>query len=356
MRYLLSILTILAIIGTVWYNNHLTAQHEQNVNELNSQLEKLQLTTEPKINNLERKLKETYDTLDLEEETFRNKRDALETILKQTQAQQERTAQQNAERALRRKKAAVETALANRELTAKEWEVTLATFKTRRAEIAKLLDKNKQQITLNNQKLADIIKRDTEDIARREDAMKSAARASMASGRAGGRGTSYAIIEAKENMEKKHKDMTKAVALQNRTLMESIDTMEKELVQMDRAEEKFMQSNSPHNKPVTHLEHSEEFVAKVPVEEKAHQDILKLHEEYKLSVKKLQNTINNFQETKKSLETRLSDGRRDINKQKMDNADKHQQRLRNAQFTGYAIIGILAVLTLISFSITNRYA
>ena len=186
--------------------------------------------------------------------------------------------------------------------------------------------------------------------------MKSAARASMASGRAGGRGTSYAIIEAKENMEKKHKDMTKAVALQNRTLMESIDTMEKELVQMDRAEEKFMQSNSPHNKPVTHLEHSEEFVAKVPVEEKAHQDILKLHEEYKLSVKKLQNTINNFQETKKSLETRLSDGRRDINKQKMDNADKHQQRLRNAQFTGYAIIGILAVLTLISFSITNRYA
>ena len=128
MRYLLSILTILAIIGTVWYNNHLTVQHDQNVNELNSQLEKLQLTTEPKINNLERKIKESYDTLDLEEETFRNKRDALETILKQ------RTAQQNAERALRRKKAAVETALANRELTAKEWEVTLATFKTRRAE------------------------------------------------------------------------------------------------------------------------------------------------------------------------------------------------------------------------------
>ena len=124
MRYLLSILTILAIIGTVWYNNHLTVQHDQNVNELNSQLEKLQLTTEPKINNLERKIKESYDTLDLEEETFRNKRDALETILKQTQAQQERTAQQNAERALRRKKAAVETALANRELTAKEWEVT----------------------------------------------------------------------------------------------------------------------------------------------------------------------------------------------------------------------------------------
>ena len=76
----------LAIIGTVWYNNHLTVQHDQNVNELNSQLEKLQLTTEPKINNLERKIKESYDTLDLEEETFRNKRDALETILKQTQA------------------------------------------------------------------------------------------------------------------------------------------------------------------------------------------------------------------------------------------------------------------------------
>lgn len=86
----------------------------------------------------------------------------------------------------------------------------------------------------------------------------------MASGRAGGRGTSYAIIEAKEAMEKKHRNMNKAVALQNRKLMESIDTMEKELVQMDRAEEKFMQLNSPHNKPVAHLEHSEEFVQKCP--------------------------------------------------------------------------------------------
>ena len=186
--------------------------------------------------------------------------------------------------------------------------------------------------------------------------MRSAARASMASGRAGGRGTSYAIIEAKEAMEKKHRNMNKAVALQNRKLMESIDTMEKELVQMDRAEEKFMQLNSPHNKPVAHLEHSEEFMEKVPVGEKAHQDLLKLHEEHKLSVKKLQNTINDLLDAKNSLETRLSDVRRDINKQKMDIQDKHQQRLRNAQFTGYAIIGILAILTLISFSFTNRYA
>lgn len=356
MRYLLSILTILAIIGTVWYNNHLTAQHDQSVTALNSQLEKLQLTTEPKINNLEGKLKDTYDTLDLEEETFRNKRDALETIIAQTQAQQERTAQQNAERSLRRKKAAVQIAVANRELSAKEWEVTLATFKTRRAEIAKLLDKNKQQITLNNQKLAEIIKRDTEDIARREDAMRSAARASMASGRAGGRGTSYAIIEAKEAMQKKHGNMTKAVTLQNKKLMDSIDTMEKELVQMDRAEERFMQSNSPHNKPTTNLEHSEEFVAKMPAGEKSAQDLLKLHEEHKLTVKKIQRTINDLLETKSSLESRFNDTRRDINKQKMDIQDKHQQKLRNTQFTGYAIIGILAVLTLISFSFTNRYA
>ena len=35
--------------------------------------------------------------------------------------------------------------------------------------------------------------------------MRSAARASMASGRAGGRGTSYAIIEAKEAMAKLNK-------------------------------------------------------------------------------------------------------------------------------------------------------
>lgn len=97
-------------------------------------------------------------------------------------------------------------------------------------------------------------------------------------------------------------------------------------------------------------------MAKVPVGEKAHQDLLKLHEEHKLSVKKLQNTINDLLEAKNSLETRLSDVRRDINKQKMDIQDKHQQRLRNAQFTGYAIIGILAILTLISFSFTNRYA
>lgn len=336
MRYLLFILTILAIIGTVWYNNHLTAQHDQNVNDLNSQLEKLQLTTEPKINNLKRKLKETYETLDLEEETFRDKMDALE-----------RTAQQNAERSLRRKKAAVQAALVNRELTAKEWEVTLATFKTRRAEIAKLLVKNKQQITINNQNLAEIIKRDTEDIARREEAIRSAARAAMASGRAGGRGTSYAIIEAKEAMEKKHRNMTKAVSLQNKKLMESIDTMERELVQMDREEEKFMKSNSPHNKPVEHLEHSKEFLAEVPVGE---------HEKHKLSIKKLQDRINNLLEAKKSLETRFSDDRRNISKQKMELSDKHHQKLRTSQFTGYAIIGILAVLTLISFSFTNRYA
>lgn len=158
----------------------------------------------------------------------------------------------------------MEAAIAKRKLTAEEWKTTLATFKTRRAEIAKLLKEHREQIASNNQKLADKISEDRNNIAKREDEMRRQASDRLAWGKAGGRGTSYAIIEAKEAMIKKHRSLTRAVNLQNQKLMESISNMENELVQMDRAEEAFMDKNSPHNKPINaNLDDSKEFVAEI---------------------------------------------------------------------------------------------
>lgn len=65
-----------------------------------------------------------------------------------------------------KKKAALEAAIAKRKLTAEEWKTTLATFKTRRAEIAKLLKEHREQIASNNQKLADKISEDRNNIAK----------------------------------------------------------------------------------------------------------------------------------------------------------------------------------------------
>jgi len=70
------------------------------------------------------------------------------------------------------KNAALEAALVKRKLNAEEWKATLATFKTRRAEIAKLLKENREQIASNNQKLADKISEDRNDMAKREDEMR----------------------------------------------------------------------------------------------------------------------------------------------------------------------------------------
>lgn len=348
MRYLLSILTILAIIVTVWYTKHLSAQHEQTITSLNAQLETVQSLAEPKINKMDSLLKEAYDTLDLEETTFRNKLDTLTRSITEEFNQQERTAHQNADRVLRH-------TLANRELTAKEWETTLGTFKSRREEIAKLLTQNNQQIVANNQKLADIIKQDTTDIANREDTMRRSARAAVSSGKAGGRATSYAIIDAKEAMEKKHRNMTRAVAAQNKKLTESIELMEEELVQMDRTEEKFMESNSPHNKQAAQRAAAKKIVAKVDSRVETHPDIIKIQDAHKLTIKDMQRNIDTFQENKRLLARNLREKRSDLLKQKTALREKYKTTLQNAQFTGYASIGILAVLTLIAFACTKRY-
>lgn len=125
-------------------------------------------------------------------------------------------------------------------------------------------------------------------MAEREDSMRRSARSSLSSGRAGGRATSYAIIEAKEAMEKKHRNMAKAVALQNGNLMDSIQKMEGELVRMDRAEEEFMKANSPHNK-----NYDPSGSQLTPIKP-AHPDILNLQNEHKKALVKLQRDIDPF--------------------------------------------------------------
>ncbi len=334
MRYLLSILTILAIIGSVWYNKGLTGKHYASVDKLNTKLEELQVTTEPKIARMNKRLDELFTAVDQENVDYQNKLAVIEARLDAAQRQQEGKARR---------------ALAHRALSAQEWKATLETFGARRVEIAQLLTKSRRQISDNNQKLAAIIKQDTEDMARREDSMRSSARSSLSSGRAGGRATSYALIEAREAMEKKHRNMTKAVGLQNGKLMESIQKMEDELVQMDRAEEDFMKSNSPHNK------NYDPSGSKITPIKPAHPDILNLQNQHKTALVKLQRDIDAIQDAKLASHKKLERERKEINKQKMELQNTYQENLRTAQFTGYGAIGILAVLTLISFSFTNRY-
>lgn len=334
MRYLLSILTILAIIGSVWYNKGLTSEHHAAIDKLNVKLEEIQTTTEPKIAKADKQLNELFTAVDLEKVDYENKLAVIESRLGAAQKQQEGKAKR---------------AIVHRKLSAQEWKATLEAFGTRREEIAKLLIKNRRQISDNNQKLASIIKRDTDDMAEREDSMRRSARSSLSSGRAGGRATSYAIIEAKEAMEKKHRNMAKAVALQNGNLMDSIQKMEGELVRMDRAEEEFMKANSPHNK-----NYDPSGSQLTPIKP-AHPDILNLQNEHKKALVKLQRDIDALQEAKHVFHEKLVRERKEIDKQKMGLQNVYQERLRNAQFTGYGAIGILAVLTLISFSFTHRY-
>ncbi|WP_423232397.1 hypothetical protein PVA48_06150 [Akkermansia sp. JRP_AM1] len=229
-------MTILSIIGAVWYNNKLETSQQRESESLVAEYEKAEETTQQKIDKLDKEMNEASTAIDLEEDIYQKKILALQDKRKL----EAETSQQNAERALRRKKAALEAALVKRKLNAEEWKATLATFKTRRAEIAKLLKENREQIASNNQKLADKISEDRNDMAKREDEMRRQASYNLTYEKKSGRGTTYAIIEAKEAMVKKHQSMTRAVNLQNQRLMASISDMENELVQMDRAEESFM--------------------------------------------------------------------------------------------------------------------
>ena len=339
MRFLFLIMAILSIIGSVWYNNNLeTAQRKESeafIAEYEQSEEKILKQTDK----LDREMNEISNTIYLEEDIYQKKISAL-------QNERERKAQlsqQNAERSLRRK-------IAKRKLTAEEWKATLATFKTRRSEIAKLLKEHREQIASNNQKLADKISEDRNNIAKREDEMRRQASVRLASGRAGGRGTSYAIIEAKEAMIKRHQSMTRAVKLQNQNLMESISNMENELVQMDRAEEAFMDKNSPHNS--TGLDDSKEFVAEI---DDADPELKKLADSHKKMLEELQDSLDAAGEKKDKLLRNWEKKRQNFSRTKTELNKKHHSAQNNAQFTGYAIIAIFALLSFLSFCFSNKY-
>lgn len=332
-------MAILSIIGSVWYNNNLeTAQRKESeacIAEYEQSEEKILKQTDK----LDKEMNEISNTIYLEEDIYQKKISALQNE-REREAQ---LSQQNAERSLRRK-------IAKRKLTAEEWKATLATFKTRRAEIAKLLKEHREQIASNNQKLADKISEDRNNIAKREDEMRRQASVRLASGRAGGRGTSYAIIEAKEAMIKRHQSMTRAVKQQNQKLMESISNMENELVQMDRAEESFMDKNSPHNN--TGLDYSKEFVAEI---DDADPELKKLTDSHKKMLEELQNSLDAAGEKKDKLIRNWEKKRQNFSRTKTELNKKHHSAKNNAQFTGYAIIAIFALLSFLSFCFSNKY-
>lgn len=89
MRYLLSILTILAIIGSVWYNKGLTSEHHAAIDKLNIKLEEIQTTTEPKIAKADKQLNELFTAVDLEKADYENKLAFIESRLGAAQKQQE---------------------------------------------------------------------------------------------------------------------------------------------------------------------------------------------------------------------------------------------------------------------------
>ena len=349
MRFLLLTVTILSIIGAVWYNNKLETSQQRESESLVAEYEKAEETTQQKIDKLDKEMNEASTAIDLEEDIYQKKILALQDKRKL----EAETSQQNAERALRRKKAALEAALVKRKLNAEEWKATLATFKTRRAEIAKLLKENREQIASNNQKLADKISEDRNDMAKREDEMRRQASYNLTYEKKSGRGTTYAIIEAKEAMVKKHQSMTRAVNLQNQRLMASISDIENELVQMDRAEESFMDKNSPHNKPINaNLDHSKEFVAEI---DSADPEQEKLANSHKETLEELQDQFDNAEEKKARLVRKWEKERQEFNKTKTELNRKHYSARNNAQFTGYGIIGLFALLSFVSFCFSNRY-
>ena len=349
MRFLLLTMTIMSIIGSVWYNNKLETQQELESESLAAEYEKAEEKVLKLTDKLDREINEMSNAINLEEDIYQKKISAL-------QKEREREAQinqQNAERSLRRKKAALEAAIAKRKLTAEEWKTTLATFKTRRAEIDKLLKEHREQIASNNQKLADKISEERNKIAKREDEMRRQASDRLAWGKAGGRGTSYAIIEAKEAMIKKHRSLTRAVNLQNQKLLESISNMENELVQMDRAEEAFMDKNSPHNKPINaNLDDSKEFVAEI---DDADPELKKLADSHKKTLEELQNSFDEAEEKKAKLIRNWEKERQGFSRAKTELIKNHHSAKNNAQFTGYAIIGLFALLSFLSFCFSNRY-
>lgn len=351
MRYLFILLTITSIIVSTWYTKDLKLTQERVLNETKLEHEKEGATYETKYTQLNTRLTTAYDDLKLEKEDYDNKISTVQERIKLQLEQERQKTNQNKERAerdMRRK----QIVLAHRNLSAKEWEITLATFKKRRKEIAQIIEKNREQITINTTKLSAIIAADRKEIGEREDATRRAAQNAMAIGRAGGRGTSYAIIETKEAMEKKHQNLTRAVTKQNQKLNHSIQALEEELVRMDKEEENFMNSNSPHQKrydlPIKEKEINSTPI--VPVDG----EIIKLQNLHKRNVNRIQNSINFLESERQNLYRKWNDFKRITGKERTELREKQRRDLQNATFTGYAAIGLFSILSLFSFALYHR--
>lgn len=100
MRFLLLTVTILSIIGAVWYNNKLETSQQRESESLVAEYEKAEETTQQKIDKLDKEMNEASTAIDLEEDIYQKKILALQDKRKL----EAETSQQNAERALRRKK------------------------------------------------------------------------------------------------------------------------------------------------------------------------------------------------------------------------------------------------------------
>lgn len=352
MRYIFILLTIASIIVSTWYTKDLKLTQERVINETKFEHEKEGAAYETKYNQLNTRIAATYDDLKLEKEDYGNKISTAQERIKMRLEEEQRKANQNkqkAERDIRRK----QIVLAHRNLSAKEWEITLAAFKKRRQEIAQIIQKNREQITINTTKLSAIIAADRKEIGEREDAVRRAAQNAMAAGRAGGRGTSYAIIEAKEAMEKKHQNLTKAVTAQNQKLNHSIQSLEEELIRMDKEEENFMNSNSPHQKRYD-LPIKEKEVESTPSITPVDPEIIKLQNIHRRNVERIQNSLNVLENKRQNLYKQWNDFKRITGKERTELREQHRRDLQHATFTGYAAIGLFSVLTLFSFALYHR--
>ena len=100
MRFLLLTMTIMSIIGSVWYNNKLETQQELESESLAAEYEKAEEKVLKLTDKLDREINEMSNAINLEEDIYQKKISAL-------QKEREREAQinqQNAERSLTKKK------------------------------------------------------------------------------------------------------------------------------------------------------------------------------------------------------------------------------------------------------------
>lgn len=73
MRFLLLTVTILSIIGAVWYNNKLETSQQRESESLVAEYEKAEETTQQKIDKLDKEMNEASTAIDLEEDIYQKK-------------------------------------------------------------------------------------------------------------------------------------------------------------------------------------------------------------------------------------------------------------------------------------------